>query len=198
MPIRPASLKVLALCVAAATATAACVTAPSPTQYRAPQPVRGVDAARLYDGLWLEIGRPQLSFTDDCVAGTTTYRLEAPDRLRLRDTCQADTPQGKEKALTASATILDPGTNTRFRVRYFWGAVTWEYWILDHDDDYRWFISSDPTFERVWIYTREAPDAAELERLKARVAALGFDPERLQYPPALPADVIAATAARLP
>lgn len=198
MPFRPASLKVLALCLTTAALAGGCVTAPSPAQHRAPQPVRSVDAARLYDGLWLEIGRPQLSLTDGCVAGTTTYRLAGPTGLRLRDTCQADTPQGKEKALTASAVILDPGTNTRFRARYFWGAITWEYWILDHDDDYRWFISSDPTFERVWIYTRQAPDAAELERLKARVAALGFDPARLQYPPALPADVIAETAARLP
>jgi len=175
----------------------ACVTAPSPRDYRAPQPSQAVDAARLYDGLWLEIGRTPMKLTDGCVAGTTTYRLDAPDQLTLRDTCRADTPQGKEKALGARAAILDPGTNAKFRARYLGGLITWEFWILDRAEDYSWFISADPTFERLWIYTRTAPDAATLDRLKARVSALGYDVSRLEFPAPLAAEDVAATAARL-
>lgn len=174
-----------------------CVTAPSPRDYRAPQPAQTVDAARLYDGLWLEIGRTPMKLTDGCVAGTTTYRLDGPDRLTLRDTCRADTPQGKEKALGPRATILDPGTNAKFRARYIGGLITWEFWILDRAADYSWFISADPTFERLWIYTRTAPDAATLDRLKARVTALGYDVTRLEFPAPLAAANVPATAARL-
>ncbi len=54
--------------------------------------------------------------------------------------------------------------------------------MLDHAEDYSWFISSDPAFEKVWIYTREVPSAEQLAALKARVRALGYDPERLEYP----------------
>ena len=180
------SLKVLALAAVIATSMAGCVTAPSPTQYRAPQPAKAIDAERLYSGRWLEIGRLPMRLTDGCVAGTTSYTLTGADRLDLRDTCQAGTPQGKEKAIGASAVILDPGTNAKFRARYFGGFVTWEFWILDRADDYSWFISADPTFDRLWIYTRDVPSPAELSRLVERVRALGYDPARLEFPAPLP------------
>jgi apolipoprotein D and lipocalin family protein len=176
---------------------AGCVTAPSPSEYRAPQPARAIDAARLYDGLWLEIGRLPMRLTDGCVAGATTYRLEGPDRLRLRDTCRTDTAQGKEKAIGASAVILDPGTNAKFQARYLGGLITWEFWILDRAEDYSWFISADPTFEKVFIYTRQVPNAATLEQLKARVTGLGYDVSRLEFPEPLAPEDFASTAARL-
>lgn len=184
------SLRSLAVAASAALALSAglsaCATAPSPSQYRAPQPAKAVDAERLYSGRWLEIGRLPMRLTDGCVAGTTTYTLTGPTVLTLRDTCQAGTPAGKEKAIGARATILDPGTNARFRARYFGGLVTWEFWILDHAEDYSWFISADPTFDRLWIYTRAVPSRAELAGLVERVRALGYDPSRLEFPAPLP------------
>lgn len=184
------SLKSAALAASAALAVSlsvsACVTAPSASAYRAPQPAKPVDAQRLYSGRWLEIGRTPMRLTDGCVAGTTTYTLTGPDRMDLRDTCQAKTPTGKEKAIGAAATILDPGTNTRFRARYFGGLVTWEFWILDHAEDYSWFISADPTFERLWIYTRTPPSSEQLARLVERARNLGYDVSRLEFPAPLP------------
>ncbi|CAN5206402.1 lipocalin family protein [soil metagenome] len=184
------SLKSAAIAAVAAlafsTGLGACVTAPSAASYRAPQPAKPVDAARLYSGRWLEIGRTPMRLTDDCVAGTTTYTLTAVDRLTLRDTCQARTPTGKEKAIGASATILDPGTNTKFRARYLGGLITWDFWILDHADDYSWFISADPTLDRLWIYTREIPSQAQLTRLVERARNLGYDVSRLEFPAPLP------------
>lgn len=172
--------------LAFSTGLSACVTAPSAASYRAPQPTKPVDAARLYSGRWLEIGRTPMRLTDGCVAGTTTYTLTAVDRLDLRDTCQDKTPTGKEKAIGAAATILDPGTNAKFRARYFGGLVTWDFWILDHADDYSWFISADPTFDRLWIYTRTAPSPEQLARLVERARSLGYDVNRLEFPAPLP------------
>lgn len=161
-----------------------CVTAPPPSEAHAPAPApaRSVDAARLYSGTWLEIARLPMGMTDGCVAGTTTYTLTGPDRLVLRDTCRAGSPTGKEKAIGARAEILDPGTNAKFRARYFAGFVTWDFWILDHADDYSWFISADPTFDRLWIYARQVPSPAERRRLTDRAAALGYDVNRLEFP----------------
>ena len=164
----------------------ACVTAPSAASYRAPQPTKPVDAQRLYSGRWLEIGRTPMRLTDGCVAGTTTYSLTGPDRMNLRDTCQDKTPTGREKAVGASATLLDPGTNAKFRARYFAGLVTWDYWILDHDDAYTWFISADPTFQRLWIYTRTPPSPEQLARLVERARSLDYDVDRLEFPAPLP------------
>lgn len=176
------SIRTLAAAVALSLGLAACVTAPSPDEVRAPQPAKPVDAGRFYAGRWLEIARLPMRLTDGCVAGATNYVLVSPTRVDVRDTCQVDTPQGREKAIGARGEILDPGFNARLRARYLGGLITWDYWILDHADDYSWFISADPTFDKLWIYTREVPAAAERDRLVARAAALGYDVSRLEFP----------------
>ena len=160
----------------------ACVTAPSADQVRAPQPAKAVDLDRFYSGRWLEIARLPMSITDGCVAGATNYVVVNPTRVDVRDTCQVDTPQGREKSIGARGEILDPGTNAKLRARYVGGLITWDYWVLDHADDYSWFISADPTFNKLWIYTREVPNADQRQRLVARAEALGYDVSRLEFP----------------
>lgn len=175
-------MRIAAAALALSLGLSACVTAPSPDAVRAPQPARAVDLERFYSGRWLEIARLPMSITDGCVAGATNYVVVNPTRVDVRDTCQVDTPQGREKAVGARGEILDPGTNAKLRARYFGGLITWDYWVLDHADDYSWFISADPTFNKLWIYTREVPDAAQRQRLVARAAALGYDVSRLEFP----------------
>ena len=168
--------------LAAALTLAGCASGPRPADVRAPQPVRAVDAERFYTGRWLEIARLPMRLTDGCVAGATNYVRVNPTRVDVRDTCQVDTPQGREKAIGARGEILDPGTNAKLRVRYFGGLVTWDYWVLDHAEDYSWFISADPNFDKLWIYTREVPGPTERQALVARAAALGYDVSRLEFP----------------
>jgi apolipoprotein D and lipocalin family protein len=170
------------LAASLALSMAACATGPSPDQVRAPQPAKAVDLDRFYTGRWLEIARLPMGITDGCVAGASVYTLTAPTRVDVRDTCQVGTPEGREKAISGRGEIMDPGTNAKMRVRYFWGFVVWDYWVLDHADDYSWFISADPTFEKLWIYAREVPSAREREALIGRVRSLGYDPARLEFP----------------
>ncbi len=160
----------------------ACVTAPSADQVRAPQPLKSIDAERFYSGRWLEIGRLPMRITDGCVAGASIYTLVEPTRVDVRDTCQVGTPDGKERAIGGRGEILDPGTNAKLRVKYLAGFVTWDYWVLDRADDYSWFISADPTFDRLFIYTREQPSMAERDQLVERARALGYDVSRLEFP----------------
>lgn len=171
-----------ALALTGALSLSACVTAPGPDEVRAPAPARAVDLDRFYSGRWLEIARLPMSLTDGCVAGATNYVVVNPTRVDVRDTCQVDTPQGREKAIGGRGEIMDPGTNAKLRVRYVGGLITWDYWVLDHAEDYSWFISADPTFDKLWIYTREVPDAAGRAALVARAAALGYDVSRLEFP----------------
>lgn len=173
--------RTLAVILAALTLTA-CATTPAAEDIRAPQPAKTIDADRFYTGRWLEIARLPMGMTDGCVAGASTYDLVGENRVAVRDTCQIGTPQGREKAISGRGEIMDPGTNAKMRVRYLWGFVTWDYWVLDRADDYSWFISADPTFEKLWIYAREVPSDRELAALVARVEALGYDPARLEFP----------------
>lgn len=179
------TLRSLAAALLLTTGLSACVTAPSPSEYRAPQPARSVDAERLWSGRWIEVARLPDRLTDGCVAGASNYVLVSPTRVDVRDTCEQGQPGGREKALGGRGEILDPGTNTKLRVRYLGGFVTWDYWVLDHDEAYSWFISADPTFERLFIFTREVPTPAQVEQLTGRARALGYDVSRLEFP-ALP------------
>jgi len=178
----------IARILAAATAAAllvGCVTAPAPSEHRAPEPARPVEISRLWSGRRHEVARLPDRLTDGCVAGASTYTPVSDTRIDVRDTCQVGTPSGREKAIGGRGEILDPGTNAKLRVRYLAGLVTWDYWILDRADDYSWFISADPTFERLFIYTREVPTEAQVHALADRARALGYDVSRLEFP-ALP------------
>lgn len=172
----------VALVLSLSLSMAACVTAPSPSEYRAPQPARAVDMARLWSGRWHEIARLPDRLTDGCVAGASIYTPVDATHVDVRDTCQVGSPAGREKSIGGSGEILDPGTNAKLRVRYLHGLITWDYWILDRADDYSWFISADPTLERLFIYTRELPSDAMRTRLVERARALGYDVSRLEFP----------------
>jgi apolipoprotein D and lipocalin family protein len=157
---------------------------------RAPQPVKPIDTARFYSGRWYEIGRTPMSLTDGCVAGTTDYYTKPDGQLIDRDACRDGTPEGKEKVFEGPVKILNPGENNKVSVRYTVVGivpVTRTYWMLDHGDDYGWFIVSDPALENVSIFTRAPRPPAELiDRLKGKVKAFGYDPARLEFPTRFP------------
>jgi apolipoprotein D and lipocalin family protein len=129
------------LLIAALSATAVLAMTHKPAAHT---PAKAVDADKLFNGRWAEIGRTPMKLTDGCVAGATTYTKVSATRVNVRDTCQDKTPTGKEKAIGGPGKILDPGTNTKLHVSYrVFGFIPLgrDYWILDHDDDYTWFIS---------------------------------------------------------
>lgn len=176
----------LIVALAAALILSGCVTAPPQSAWRAPVPTRPLDAERLWSGRWLEIARTPMSLTDGCVAGASNYRLTSPTRVEVRDTCQDGTPTGREKAIGGRGEILDPGVNARLRVRYFWGFVTWDYWVVDRAEDYSWFIAVNPTLDKAFIYTRRVPGLAQRDELVRRLAATGYDVTKLEFPETAP------------
>jgi apolipoprotein D and lipocalin family protein len=153
---------------------------------RAPEPAKSVDTARFYTGEWIEIGRRPMRLTDGCVAGATRYTALSATRIAVLDTCHAGAPSGKLKSIGGPGRILDPGTNAKLHVSYKvlgLPVASRDYWVLDHDDAYSWFISAGPSFEDLWIYTRDPHvDPELLKRLLARAAALGYDVGKLEFP----------------
>ena len=173
-------MRTLVAALALSVSLAACATGPSPDQVRAPQPAKSVDLERFYAGRWLEIARLPMGMTDGCVAGASTYTLTAPTQVQVRDTCQVGTPDGREKAIGGRGEIMDPGTNAKMRVRYFWGFVVWDYWVLDHADDYSWSIVGEGSGRYLWLLTRKPPTPAELQVLTDRAKAMGYDTSMLR------------------
>ena len=173
-----------------AAGTAACADMGGPSQALAPQPAKPIEAARFFTGRWYEIARTPMKLTDGCVAGTTDYFSDADGKLIDRDACRVGTPEGKEKLFAGPVHILNPGQNTKVAVHYkLLGVFTIgkTYWMLDHGDDYGWFIVSDPSFKNISLFTRSPrPAPAEVQALAARAQALGYDVSKLEYPAQFP------------
>jgi apolipoprotein D and lipocalin family protein len=150
----------------------------------APQPAQKVDVARLYTGRWYEIARTPQKITDGCVAGTTDY-TQKDGQIIDKDACRMGTPDGKEKSFSGPVTLLNSEAN-KMRVNYrLFGFldVPRTYWVLDHDETYGWFVVSDPNFQNISLFSRNArPSASETAMLTAKVKALGYDVTKLEYP----------------
>jgi apolipoprotein D and lipocalin family protein len=135
--------------------------------------------------------RPHAHAPDkNCVAGTTDYIAGPNGELVDRDACRMGSPEGKQKVFQGPVSILNPGQNNKVTVRYtVYGfiPVSKTYWMLDHGDDYQWFIVSNPAFTNLSIFTRSPrPAPALVARLTARVQALGYNPKKLEYPEEFP------------
>lgn len=153
----------------------------------APQPTRPVDKDRLYLGIWHEIARNPMDITKDCVAGETRFTTNDDGVLMDRNSCrQGDPNTGKEKIFEGAVVFPDPADGAKFRTSYrAFGPfrANRDYWILDHDDAYTWFIASSPNFNDLSIFTRDpqVPQAMK-DQLTDRARALGYDVTRLEYP----------------
>lgn len=148
---------------------------------RAPAAVVQVDADRLYSGRWLEVARRPMIITHNCGHGATAYTRNDDGTITQYDTCQVGGRDGETRDITGEGRIVDPGVNAELRVRYL-PLISRSYRVVALDPDYGWFISVDPSFRDLYIYTREEPTAAELEALVGRAEALGYSRDRLEFP----------------
>ena len=181
-----AKSRIAAWSIAALASTFLVVSAAQGASAKAPEPAKPVDASKLFTGQWIEIGRRPMKLTDGCVAGGTRYTPVDRTHVDVLDTCHEKTPSGKVKSIGGPATITDPGANTNHHVDYKllgFLPVGRDYWILDHDDAYSWFISSNPKFTDLWIYTRTTrPDPALIKSLSDKARSMGYDVSKLEFP----------------
>jgi apolipoprotein D and lipocalin family protein len=160
-----------------------------PTMPAAPQPLKPIDPAVFFTGRWYEIARTPNMFTNGCVAGTTDFYRRADGRLIERDACRKGTPEGPEKVFKGPVDMLDADDN-KFTVHYtLFGFVPFAqtYWVLDHADDYSWFIVSNPSFQNIALLGRiPRQPAAVVAALTARAQTLGYDTSKLEFPEDFP------------
>jgi apolipoprotein D and lipocalin family protein len=178
--------RLLALALPLAILTTGCVSlSERQAEAVAPEPTKPVDAARFFTGRWYEIARTPMKLTDGCVAGTTDYFKGSDGQLMDKDACREGSPTGKEKAFQGAVTLLNTD-NTKMRVDYkVMGLFTSPrvYWILDHDETYGWFVVSNPNFDQVSVFSRNArPSASEVAMLTAKAKATGYDVSKLEFP----------------
>nr|QQZ51918.1 lipocalin family protein [Phenylobacterium glaciei] len=125
-------------------------------------------------------GAHPTSLTRGCEYATTEHGRDTQGRITVRDACRQDGPQGRERALSGIGTVLDPGQNAVLDVRYRFGPFrpTREYRVIAAGSQGEWFVSSEPEFDKVYVFTRAvAPPRTEVDALIGRVRALGYSGE---------------------
>lgn len=130
-----------------------------------------------YAGTWYEQARTPTGLTKGCEWATTAYSRDAKGRIAVKDGCHDKREDAPERSIEGVGTIKDAGTNATLDVRYRLGPLRLSrtYRIIATDADRTWFISSEPGFEKVYVFTREvAPSLEAVEALTAKVRALGY------------------------
>jgi len=151
---------------------------PLPPEKRPPVTVPGVDLAR-YMGTWYEIAKYPNRFQKGCLCTAATYTLRSDGKVTVVNRCRTD--EGRTREARGWAKVVDPSTNARLKVTFFWPFFG-DYWILALGEDYGWALVGDPERRFLWIHSR-TPTLAETtcRELQERATALGYDPARLTY-----------------
>ena len=143
----------------------------------APPVVPHVDLQR-YTGTWFEIARYPHFFQKGCSNSTATYELRPDGTVGVVNRCWRE-DKGQENSVEGRAKVVDPVTNAKLKVTFFWPFYG-DYWIIDLGRDYDYAVVTAPSRDYLWILARtprlDPPlFAAILERLRQQ----GFDTTRL-------------------
>jgi apolipoprotein D and lipocalin family protein len=139
-----------------------------------PQPPKSVDLDR-YLGRWFELYRYEAPFQKDCEAVVADYSMNPDGSIRVLNSCRKVSVDGRATSATGKARVVDPATNAKLKVTFFWPFYG-DYWVLDHDDNYQWSIVGEPSGRYLWVLSRSAHPADDVRQmLRQRVASLGYD-----------------------
>jgi apolipoprotein D and lipocalin family protein len=144
-----------------------------------PQPAKTLDTNK-FVGRWFEVARMPNKVQLGCANSLADWAHDGSAQFKVVQTCHMDASHAK--VWKASGRIIDPATNAKFRMSFFGGLISQDYWVLDRADDYSWIILSTPNPKFLWIFSR-APSlpAAQKAALIARTKAMGYDVTAMIY-----------------
>ena len=141
--------------------------------------VPSVDLSR-YVGKWYEIAKYPNRFQRGCVGATAVYTL-APDgkRVEVVNRCR-EIDTGKERSVQGKARVVDPATNAKLSVTFFW-PFSGDYWILAVGEEYEYAFVGTPDRKYLWFLARTPTIGDDLYgRLVDLAREREFDPERIE------------------
>lgn len=151
-----------------------------------PQTVKHIDVER-YMGVWYEIARFPVFFQRGLVAVTAQYSLEDDNRIRVKNRGLKRSFDGKVSSIEGYASIPDPESPTKLRIRFDPFPVRYfpaDYWIVDLDEDYEYAVVSTPSRKTLWILSRTpSMDDLRYDAIVRRLAQRGFEVDRLERTP---------------
>ena len=82
-------------------------------------------------------------FQRGCTASTAEDVLLPDGKIEVINRCRKDRTDGPLKEPKGKAEVVDPNTNAKLKVWFFW-PFKGNYWIIDLDDTYQWMVVSEP------------------------------------------------------
>jgi apolipoprotein D and lipocalin family protein len=142
-------------------------------------PVTGFEAER-YMGRWYEVARLDHRFERGMEQVTATYSLRPDGTVAvLNRGYRAD--KGKWNEASGTAKFLGATDVAALKVSFF-GPFYGGYNVVDLDPDYQHALIAGPDTSYLWILSRTpTPPPAEVERLVAKAASLGYDTSALIF-----------------
>ena len=146
----------------------------------AAQPMGHVELTNMM-GRWYEVARIPNSIQRGCEAGASDW-TRTLEGFNVTQTCHKGAPDGPLAEWRAKARVAD-ASNARFKMSFFGGLVSQEYWVLEHRADQGWLILSTRDGHYLWLMSqRPILPAAFRAQAVTRIRQLGFDPGRLEFP----------------
>ncbi len=141
--------------------------------------VEHVDLQR-YLGTWYEIASFPQRFQRGCTATTATYAMRADGQIDVVNRCRKGSLDGPVKEAHGRARVVDPASNAKLEVSFFW-PFWGDYWIIDLGADYDYAVVGHPSRDYLWILSRKPTMDAELyASIVRRLEAQGYETDRLQ------------------
>jgi apolipoprotein D and lipocalin family protein len=164
----------LAFCAALLIATSAGAVTP-------PQPEEHIEPTKML-GRWYEVARLPNKTQRDCQAGISEWAREA-DGFDVLQVCHRGSVSAPPTEWKAKAKVLDPKTNARFKMTFFGGLLSQEYWVLEHRSDQGWLILGTPNGKYLWLMSQRPSLASGVKaQAVARIKQMGYDVSALEFP----------------
>ncbi len=133
-------------------------------------------------GRWYEIARLPNKTQSGCQAGASDW-TRTGDGFNVVQSCHRGAPDGPLALWKAKARVADPVTNAKFKMMFFGGLLTQEYWVLDRREEQGWLILATHDGRYLWLMSQKPTlSAAVRAQALARIRQLGFDANRLEWP----------------
>ena len=154
--------------------------AEEPRAREAVRPVSHLEISAMM-GRWYEVARLPNKIQRDCQAGASDW-TRTTEGFAVVQSCHKGAPDGPLSEWKAKARVADP-SNARFKMSFFGGLISQEYWVLDQRADEGWLILATHDGRYLWLMSQKPilPAAFRTEAL-ARIRQLGFDASRLEFP----------------
>lgn len=106
-----------------------------------------------YMGKWHEISRLEHHFQKYCIGSHAEYALRDDGEVEVINRC-TDERDGRRKEAKGRAWSVDPASNARLKVSFFWPFRS-NYWIIELGEKYDYSVVGSPDRKYLWIIARE-------------------------------------------